>query len=164
MDQVFTIDADAAGARLDRFLAGALGLSRAAVRALLPGVTVDAHPAAAGQTLVAGQVVAVPGDALAALTLPVADADVGLRVIGQGPGWITVDKPAGVAVHPLQPGERGTLLNAVVTRWPGVVGVGEGGLRSGVVHRLDVTTSGAVVFALEQGAWQRWRAAFAELR
>jgi 23S rRNA pseudouridine1911/1915/1917 synthase len=45
-----------------------------------------------------------------------------------------------------------------------VQGVGEGGLRSGVVHRLDVETSGVLLFALEESAWQRLRAAFREHR
>jgi 23S rRNA pseudouridine1911/1915/1917 synthase len=38
--------------------------------------------------------------------------------------------------------------------------VGEGGLRSGVVHRLDVDTSGVLLFAHEEEAWQRLRHAF----
>ena len=53
-------------------------------------------------------------------------------------------------VHPLAPGETHTALNALVARHPELVGVGEGGLRSGVVHRLDTGTSGVLVFALRR--------------
>jgi 23S rRNA pseudouridine1911/1915/1917 synthase len=45
-----------------------------------------------------------------------------------------------------------------------VAGVGEAGLRGGVVHRLDVDTSGVVLFATTQERWERLRAAFAEHR
>ncbi len=76
-----------------------------------------------------------------------------------------MDKPPGIAVHPLAEGETGTLLNAVVARFPKIQGVGEeGGLRSGVVHRLDTNTSGVMLFALDLPAWQRFRTAFAEHR
>ena len=77
-----------------------------------------------------------------------------------GPGWLAADKPAGMPVHPLAEDETGTLLNAVVARHPEVQGVGEGALRSGVVHRLDVDTSGVMLVARDQGTWQRLRDAF----
>ena len=84
-----------------------------------------------------------------------------LRVLAEGPGWVAVHKPAGVPVHPLRQGERGSLLQAVAARYPQVQGVGdEGGLRAGVVHRLDTDTSGVVLFALDDDRWHRFRAAF----
>ena len=73
--------------------------------------------------------------------------DLPLNILSEGPGWVVVDKPPGISIHPLETGEQGTLLNAVVARYPRIQGVGEKGLRSGVVHRLDLETSGAVLFA-----------------
>jgi hypothetical protein len=67
-------------------------------------------------------------------------------------------------VHPLAAGERGTLLGAVVARHPEIQGIGEGGLRSGVVHRLDVDTSGAMLLATDTALWRRLRTAFREHR
>jgi 23S rRNA-/tRNA-specific pseudouridylate synthase len=55
-------------------------------------------------------------------------------------------------------------LNALIARHPEIHGVGEGGLRSGVVHRLDVDTSGVLLFATAEEAWQRLRSAFREHR
>jgi 23S rRNA pseudouridine1911/1915/1917 synthase len=81
-------------------------------------------------------------------------------VLASGAGWVALDKPAGMPVHPLRSEETGTLLNALVARHPEVQGVGEGGLRSGVAHRLDVDTSGVVLFGTEQAMWQRLRDAF----
>jgi 23S rRNA pseudouridine1911/1915/1917 synthase len=96
--------------------------------------------------------------------LPEAEPGLPLRVLAEGRGWLVVDKPPGVPVHALGPGEKGTLLSAVAARHPEIAGVGEGGLRSGVVHRLDVDTSGALLFATEEGTFRRLRAAFAAHR
>jgi 23S rRNA pseudouridine1911/1915/1917 synthase len=84
--------------------------------------------------------------------------------LAQASGLLAIDKPAGQPTHPLEHSERDTSLNAVVARFPEVCGVGEGGLRSGVVHRLDPGTSGVLVFALRDDAWRSARAAFAERR
>jgi 23S rRNA pseudouridine1911/1915/1917 synthase len=156
-----------AGRRLDAYLADQLGLSRAGARRLL----------ARGAVRVAGQKVPRKGGALAlgarvevAAALPGDELEpepqpeFPLSILAQGPGWLVVDKPAGVPVHALVPGERGSLLSAVAARHPEIAGVGEGGLRSGVVHRLDVDTSGAVLFATEESAFRRLRAAFASHR
>lgn len=94
----------------------------------------------------------------------VAEPDTPLVLLAEGPGWLAVEKPAGIPVHPLREGETGTMLNAVVARYPGLQGVGEGGLRSGVIHRLDVDTSGALLVATEELCWQRLRRAFREHR
>ena len=51
-----------------------------------------------------------------------------------------------------------------MARRPEVQGVGEAGLRSGVVHRLDVDTSGVLLFATEEAVWQDLRTAFSEHR
>jgi 23S rRNA pseudouridine1911/1915/1917 synthase len=83
-----------------------------------------------------------------------------LSVLASGAGWLAIDKPAGTPVHPLRADETGTLLNALIARHPEVHGVGEGGLRSGVAHRLDVHTSGVVLFGIEEATWQRLRDAF----
>jgi 23S rRNA pseudouridine1911/1915/1917 synthase len=157
-----------AGRRLDAFLAERLGLSRAQTRRLLArgAVQIDGRPlgaAAKGVALRAGERIEIAGETDADSIVP--EPDVPLGVLARGEGWLVVDKPAGMPVHPLDPGERGTLLGAVVARHPEVQGVGEeGGLRSGVVHRLDVDTSGALVVATDARAWQRLRAAFREHR
>jgi len=115
---------------------------------------------AKGRLLEPGERVAVEEPALAAAAVPEPEPGAPLVVLAEGEGWLAVDKPAGVAVHPLAPGERGTLLNALVARHPEVTGIGEGGLRSGVVHRLDVDTSGVLLFATDELRWLDLREAF----
>jgi len=85
-----------------------------------------------------------------------------LDLLARGSGWLAVDKAAGTPVHPLREDESDTVLNALIARHPEIHGVGEGSLRSGVVHRLDVDTSGVLLFATEEAAWQRLRGAFRE--
>jgi 23S rRNA pseudouridine1911/1915/1917 synthase len=85
-------------------------------------------------------------------------------VLARGPGWLAVDKSAGAPVHPLSEHELGTVLNRVAAMHPELHGVGEGALRSGVVHRLDVETSGVLLVATEQSTWKRLRDGFREHR
>jgi len=87
--------------------------------------------------------------------------EIELTLLAQGEGWIVVDKPPGMPVHPLRAGETDTVLNGVVAMFPQVQCVGEeGGLRSGIVHRLDVETSGALAIALTDEVWRKLRLAF----
>ncbi|MFP4143598.1 MAG: RluA family pseudouridine synthase [Phycisphaeraceae bacterium] len=158
-------DIRAANARLDRLLAAELGISRGEAVRLLDR----------GQVRVAGRRVSrsdkglrpAPGERVAveafvreAEQRPAPNPDLELEELATGPGWLIVRKPAGTPVHPLGPGERDTLLNAVIARHPEIEGVGEGGLRCGLVHRLDVETSGAVAFALDEARYERLRGAF----
>lgn len=154
-----------AGRRLDVFLADRLSLSRAEVRRLLGrgAVAVDGRAvgeSAKGAALAAGSRVGVAPFSRPDERRPLPDPDAPLVVLASGPGWLAVDKPAGVPVHPLREEERGTVTNAVIARHPELFGVGEGGLRSGVVHRLDVETSGALLVATAEPAWRRLREAF----
>ncbi|MEZ4332021.1 MAG: RluA family pseudouridine synthase [Myxococcota bacterium] len=166
---VVRVGAEQAGERLDRFLASRLAISRARVRHLLEvGRIVHAgRPLALGDKARPTQ----PGDEFRILgTLrakeerPEPKSELPLVVVAERHGWLVVDKPAGCGVHPLRPDQQDTVLNAVVARHPEIVGIGEGGLRSGVVHRLDVDTTGTLVFALDSETWRRLRGAFADHR
>jgi 23S rRNA pseudouridine1911/1915/1917 synthase len=170
----FEVAAGRSGCRLDRVLVDELGLSRAAVRRLLErgAVRLGAVPTAGelesellarrdkGRLVVAGNVLWVAEAAAPADEEALPSPGLELVVLAAGSGWLAADKPAGVAVHPLRVDESGTLLGAVAALHPGIHGVGEAGLRSGVVHRIDMGTSGVVLFALDQTSWQRLRAAF----
>jgi len=154
-----------AGQRLDTVVARALGLSRGWVRKLLDAgrVRLEGKPAAKGAILRAGDRIDVLPFARPEAG-PLANPGIALAILRESAGLVAVDKPAGLPVHPLAPDETRTALNALVALRPELVGVGEGGLRSGVVHRLDTGTSGVLVFALRNDAWREARAAFAAKR
>jgi len=165
-DEEFEVSADEAHERLDVILARRLALSRSQTRKLLERglVSLDGTPvgrSVKGVALEAGSRIRVAAFVHPSEQRPVPEPDAELTVLVEGSGWLAVDKPAGCAVHPLEPDETGTLLNAIVARYPEIQGVGEGGLRSGVLHRLDVATSGVMLFATQQAAWLQLREAFA---
>ena len=142
-----TFTVEAAGERLDRFLAGECPeLSRSRLRGLiLDGhVTLDSAPAKPASTLRAGHVVTltVP-DPVESHLVPQA---LPLTIAYEDRDILVVDKPAGMTVHPA-PGHRDrTLANAVLAHCPDLTGIG-GVLRPGIVHRLDKDTSGLLVVA-----------------
>jgi 23S rRNA pseudouridine1911/1915/1917 synthase len=162
----FQIDESSAGKRLDVFVAAKLAIGRNEVKRMLArgGVRLNGRKTTEkdkGLLLYKGSVVAVD-EVSGESDRVVPQEEMGLTVLKEGEGWVAVDKPAGLAVHPLETGEKDTLLNAVVARYPEIQGVGEGGLRSGVVHRLDVDTSGVVLFATAHVMWTVLRRAFEE--
>jgi 23S rRNA pseudouridine1911/1915/1917 synthase len=68
---------------------------------------------------------------------------------------LIVEKPGLMPTHPLSPFETGTLANILVTHFPQVIEIGNKSLEPGLVHRLDKGTSGLLVVALKQAAWER---------
>lgn len=167
-DPILTTLTGQVGQRLDVALRDGLGLSRSAALRLLEAGRVRVNERVVGgsqkgRLIGAGDMVTVQGPA-DEMEAPRPDPTLKLNVLAEGDGWLAVDKPAGVPVRPHHLDELGTVVNAVAALQPKIVGVGEGGLRSGVVHRLDTDTSGVLVVATSQAAWEHWRAGFAEHR
>lgn len=65
---------------------------------------------------------------------------------------IVVNKPAGMVVHPGAGNTQDTLVNAILHRWPDIARVGEA-QRPGIVHRLDKETSGVLILARNETAY-----------
>jgi 23S rRNA pseudouridine1911/1915/1917 synthase len=147
-----------ASGRLDRALADALGLGRASVkRAFLLGeVRVRGRRARASDPAEPGALVELDVEEPAGAPEPEPEAP--LSVLVETPRLLVVDKPAGVAVHPLAPGEGGTLANAVVARFPECADASPEPREGGAVQRLDLETSGCVTFARDPEAWQELHA------
>ena len=139
--------------RLDRALADALGLGRAAVKRAfqLGDVRVSGRRARPSDPAVPGAKVELEIEPPVGPPAPEPSAP--LRVLLEHPRLVVVDKPAGVAVHPLAPGEGGTLANAVAARYPECAEASPEPREGGAVQRLDLETSGCVVFARDPEAW-----------
>ena len=88
--------------------------------------------------------VAMPNDAVAEGALTPEDID--LDLVHVDADIIVIDKPAGLAVHPGTGRSSGTLANALLHEFPEMSEVGDAG-RPGIVHRLDIDTSGLLVVA-----------------
>ena len=76
----------------------------------------------------------------------VAAEDIPLRILFCDADIIVVDKPSGMIVHPGAGARKGTLVNALLHRFPEIRGIGSED-RPGIVHRLDKDTSGVMVVA-----------------
>ncbi len=139
------VPANAAGERLDVFLAAHAG-SRAAAPGLIDAgrVTVDGAARPKRQRLRAGAQVTVAPAAPTAPEEPEEPAPAAkFRVAWEDEHLLVVDKPAGVVVHPGVGHRQGTLAQALAGRAAG----GGDPERAGIVHRLDRDTSGLLVVA-----------------
>jgi 23S rRNA pseudouridine1911/1915/1917 synthase len=146
--------------RLDRALADALGLGRAAVKRAfqLGEVRIDGRRVRASDPVRPGALVTLDVEGPAGP--PQGEPEMPLTILWEGARCLVADKPAGIAVHPLLPDEGGTLANAVVGRFPECAEASPEPREGGAVHRLDLETSGCVLFARDPEAWDLLRAQF----
>ena len=146
------IKVDEPGERLDKVIAAAVAdLSRSAIQRLIKTsqVTVNGTTSKPSYRVEQGDEVRVviPHEKpTAVLAEPIS-----LDVIYEDPDIMAVNKPAGLVVHPAYGHESGTLVNAVLARCPEILGVG-GPDRGGIVHRLDMLTSGLILVAKNESA------------
>ena len=148
--------------RLDQFVARHARCSAAEARRLIAdgAVRVNGRRAPKGVLLAAGATVELerpPPGAVEKRPLP---EERPLEVLHEDAALVAVCKPAGIPTHPLRAGERGTLANAIVQRWPECAAVSDDPREGGVAHRLDTDTSGVVLAARTREAWLALRQAF----
>jgi 23S rRNA pseudouridine1911/1915/1917 synthase len=146
------VPAEAAGSRLDRYLAAepAIGSRAAAERAIETGaVIVDGLHRSKSHRLHGGERItfAAPKSERVEPDVP----QPAVAVAYEDGHLLVVDKPAGVVVHPGAGHRGGTLAGALLAH--GARGGEEG--RAGIVHRLDRDTSGLLVVAKSEDVHRR---------
>ena len=144
------------GERLDKLVVEQVpDLSRAQIQALIKEgrVTVNGAAVKAGIKLRGGEVIRVSVPA-PQVTEIVPEA-IALSVIYEDADLAVIDKPAGLVVHLGTGIEGGTLVNALLARYPEVAAMQNGEGRQGIVHRLDKDTSGLIVVARTDVAQRR---------
>jgi 23S rRNA pseudouridine1911/1915/1917 synthase len=138
------------GARLDKAaVALAEGkLSRAKVKKAIDAgeVRVNGRRRPKGSLVAKGDVITIEAE-LDADDSAVPEPGAPLVVRYESSAVVVVDKPAGQPTAPLRAGEKGTLANALIARYPELAGVGYSPREPGLLHRLDTDTSGLVVVA-----------------
>lgn len=170
---------EGSGARLDRFVARALGVSRSELQRWITRgrVTVDGAAREASSKLRAGERVIIrPESPTPSAAMP--DAGVRFGVLHVDDDVVVVVKPSGLVVHPARGHEAGTLVNGLLALRlfrleelvditspvsPGggrELGHAEGHARPGIVHRLDRGTSGVMVVARTASARESLKAQF----
>jgi 23S rRNA pseudouridine1911/1915/1917 synthase len=153
------VGAEAAGERLDQFLAAVEGVgSRAQAQRLIDAgrVTVDGAARPKRHRVAAGERVEVAEDepAAAGAAAPPGEGP-SLEIVYEDEHLLVVDKPAGLVVHPARGHGAGTLSQALAGRAAG----GADPQRAGIVHRLDRDTSGLLVVAKSEAAHRALQAA-----
>jgi 23S rRNA pseudouridine1911/1915/1917 synthase len=140
------VNADAAGMRLDRYAADAVpDLSRSYARQLIEDAHIRINDQSARPSALVRQ-----GDTISVwLPLPqptdLQPEDLPLQIVYEDDDVVVVNKAAGMVVHPAPGHPTGTLVNALLARYPDIAVSGD--LRPGIVHRLDRDTSGLLVVA-----------------
>jgi 23S rRNA pseudouridine1911/1915/1917 synthase len=165
-EQTFIVPSEAAGKRLDVWLAGELTeVSRVRIQQLIEQkkVTVNGELPKPSLHLQGGEQIAVTGR----VELPPLRAfpeDIPLDVIYEDADLAVINKPAGMTVHAGsgkdESGSRGTLVNALLHRFGSLSQAG-GELRPGIVHRLDKETSGLMIVAKSDKAHRKLADQFA---
>ena len=140
------------GERVDRAVTLLSGWSRADVGTLIGegSVLVNGQTVMKSRRLVAGDVIDVLAEP--AVAGPPQAEPIPLVVVYEDDELIVVDKPAGLVVHPGAGHPDGTLVNALLARYPEIAAVGDP-MRPGLVHRLDRDTSGLLVVARTPAAY-----------
>ena len=95
---------------------------------------------------------------------PLPDPSVALDILLERPELVALAKPAGIPSQPLRAGELGTIANGVAARWPECATIGDDPRDGGLVHRLDIGTSGVLLVARTPAAYRELREAFGQGR
>ncbi len=159
-----TVPAEAAGQRLDRFLADQLAdYSRSRIQAWIRDgrVLVDDITARPATKLAGGEILDI--DPAPLEPLKAFPEDLPLAILHEDDDLVVVNKAAGMTVHvgAGEASQKGTLVNALLHRFGRLSNLG-GDLRPGIVHRLDRFTSGVIVVAKTERAHRALADSFAE--
>ena len=152
------------GERLDRVVAFTLDISRNQA-----GKLIDEEKVIFGGEMVStrsrkvntGETLEVLRSSEKNLGGPLPERNIEICVIYEDDHLLVVDKQAGLVVHPGAGNETGTLVNGLLGRWPDLANVGSLS-RPGIVHRLDRGTSGLLVVAKTQKAYDSLTAQFSD--
>jgi 23S rRNA pseudouridine1911/1915/1917 synthase len=158
------VDPERAGERLDRLVARRYGVARNQAQNWIREARVEVD----GQWR-RGSYAVHEGEEISCSPRPKATADnllpepAALPLLYVDDDLIVIDKPPGLAVHPGAGRPTGTLVNHLLAVYPELGSVG-GNDRPGIVHRLDIGTSGVLLVARTERAYQELSRAFSARR
>jgi 23S rRNA pseudouridine1911/1915/1917 synthase len=159
----FTVPAETAGNRVDRFLSRSLpgSVSRSQIQKLfLQGnVLVNGAPVQKSAHVSVNDRIIVKDIGSVNVPTSLEPQDIPLSILLEDDYFIAIDKPAGLVVHPGSGNWDGTLVNALLFARP-QLSDGPSPDRPGIVHRLDKDTSGIIVVAKTNAAHAALAGAF----
>ena len=143
------------GERLDRVVAFVLDMSRNRAGNLIDDgkVTLNGKvEQARSRRVQLGEILSVSDEENEDTDAPEPEENIEIPVVYEDDEVLVVDKPAGLVVHPGAGNMTGTMINGLLASWPDLRGIGSKS-RPGIVHRLDRGTSGLLVVARTQKAY-----------
>lgn len=151
------------GTRADAGLAGLMGISRSLAAALIAEGNVLSRGKKLGKSarLMAGDVLEVTVPERRDPLEVVEEVVEGLKILLDDDDFVVVDKPVGVAAHP-SPGWVGPTVVGGLAGAGYRISTSGAPERVGIVHRLDVGTSGVMVVAKTERAYTALKRAFKE--
>lgn len=154
---------DRAETRLDTFVRRCLPhLSRREVEHAICGklFRINARVGEKGDKLSPGDRVTFKGAGHWLLSAPVSQSQLRVPIVYEDASVLVVDKPAGMATHGFSGRDQGTLANFLAAERPDLLMIGKSRWEPGLIHRLDRETSGLVLVAKTQAAFDDLRRQF----
>ncbi len=146
MSDIILVTEEEQGSRIDRFLAEIReDFSRSFIQKMIRSgsVRVNDRPVKAGYSICTGDCIQM--DVPDQIEPDIAAEDLPLDIVYEDSDVILVNKPKGMVIHPAAGHYSGTMVNALMYHCrDGLSGI-NGVLRPGIVHRIDMDTTGIVI-------------------
>lgn len=161
-----TIAPDEDGLRVDLVLVRRFSVGRAAAKELIEAgaVRLDGRRVRKGDRVHEGGTLELREPPRSSRFAAEPDPSVPLVIVYEDSDLVVVDKPGGVPSNPLRVSERGTIAQGLLARFPEMAEVGFSPREPGLVHRLDVGTSGLLIAARNRESFEALRRSLAEGR
>lgn len=146
MRQTFCVSEEEAGSRIDVYLAGVcMDLSRSYIQKLVKSqdVMVNGGAVKANYKVTAGDSVCL--DIPQAVEPEITPEPMELDILYEDEDVILVNKPKGMVVHPAAGHYSQTLVNGLMDHCKGNLSGINGVVRPGIVHRIDMDTTGVLI-------------------
>nr|WP_313070297.1 RluA family pseudouridine synthase [Lacrimispora sp.] len=146
MDLEFIVTAEDAGIRIDRYLSDQCSqVSRSYLQKLLKEEAVLVNEKPVKSNYKVGTLDMIQLSIPEAVELEIEAEDMPLDIIYEDKDIILINKPKGMVVHPAAGHYSGTLVNGLMAHCKEDLSGINGVMRPGIVHRIDMDTTGALI-------------------
>ena len=157
----FKISPSDQGARLDKFLCKKMPeYSRAIIQKMIKekNILINSLEAKSSYKIKFGDIIDIKPPENKIDLSP--DPSIKFDIIHDEKDFAVIGKPAGLVVYPGIKHNEKTLINGLLAVWPEIKSAGEDPLRPGIVHRLDKDTSGIMIIAKNNSAFEYFKNLF----
>jgi 23S rRNA pseudouridine1911/1915/1917 synthase len=149
---IYYPDINDKGLRIDKFLNNKeLDISRSRLQKLISIEKIKSNGEAISKNYIlkGGEKIEIEDMEMPVSKINARPQDIKLKILFEDDYIIAISKDSGIVVHPAPGHLENTLINALINYNKELSGVG-GGLRAGIVHRLDKDTSGIILIAKDE--------------